>query len=199
MWLVMNQSNTSPFLAGLAVLSVVLLTGCQSPLFEGTIFAPQPDTAGARLRLAQEQANIDAARNQARLEAIEQTQHQMETSLAALEKQARAATELRTDMAALRREMATLHAERDQLRKEIVDDLSARVAKIMAAQGASTPRTPTTSAGDKQAGRLHKVERGQNLSVIAKAYKTTTEAIMKANNMTNPNQLREGMELFIPE
>jgi LysM repeat protein len=169
-------------------------------MFEGTVFAPRPDVEGARQRLAQEQASIEATRNQARLDAVEQAQRQLEASLAAIETQARAEAGLRTEVNALRREVAGLRAERDQLRKEIVDDLSARIGKLMAAQGGgSSSRVPTVPAGGRQAGRLHKVERSQTLSEIARAYKTTVDAVMKANNMTNPNQLREGQELFIPE
>jgi hypothetical protein len=194
----MNQRIALAVSPCLALVAAALLTGCQSPMFEGTVFAPQPDTEGARLRLAQDQASIDAARNRARLDAVEQGQRQLEASLAAMESQSRAAAGLNAEVAALRRDVTALRAERDQLRKEIVDDLSARVAKIMAAQGASTSRQPSP-APRAQSGRLHKVERGQTLSVIARAYKTTVEAVMKANNMTNPNQLREGMELFIPE
>lgn len=43
----------------------------------------------------------------------------------------------------------------------------------------------------------HKVRSGETLSGIAKKYGTSVSAIMRANNLTNPNYLRVGMSLRI--
>jgi len=193
----MKRHDIPLFFAVMVLAAVMLSAGCRSPVFEGTVFAPQPDTEGARLRMAHEQIGMDAARTQARLDALEQTQRQTEAALSALDNQVRAEAALRSEVAALRRDVAALRADREKLRKEIVEDLSARIGKLMAAQTGGG--SATGGGGRQQAGRLHKVERGQTLSEIVRAYKTSLDVVLRANNMTNPNQLREGQELFIPE
>jgi LysM repeat protein len=45
----------------------------------------------------------------------------------------------------------------------------------------------------------HVVQAGETLLSIAVQYDTTTQAIMEANNLTDPNYLRVGQELVIPE
>ncbi len=47
--------------------------------------------------------------------------------------------------------------------------------------------------------RKHVVLAGETLLGIAQQYNTTTQAIMQANNLSDPNFLRVGQELVIPE
>ncbi|HNS02143.1 MAG TPA: LysM peptidoglycan-binding domain-containing protein [Anaerolineae bacterium] len=47
--------------------------------------------------------------------------------------------------------------------------------------------------------RKHVVLAGETLLAIAQQYNTTTQAIMAANNLSDPNFLRVGQELIIPE
>lgn len=47
--------------------------------------------------------------------------------------------------------------------------------------------------------RKHVVLAGETLLGIAQQYNTTTQAIMEANNLSNPDVLRVGQELIIPE
>lgn len=59
--------------------------------------------------------------------------------------------------------------------------------------GVSPTPAPTATV------RKHVVRAGETLLGIALQYNTTTQAIMQANNITNPNLLRVGQELVIPE
>jgi len=47
--------------------------------------------------------------------------------------------------------------------------------------------------------KVHVVQKGENLSLIAAKYHVSRTAIIKANNLTNPNLLRVGKRLTIPE
>jgi|SRR5208282_2298724 len=73
----------------------------------------------------------------------------------------------------------------------------------------STPSVTTnaatggSSAGGKENGYEYKVAAGDNLSIIAKAYrdqgiKMTADQILKANPGLNPNSLKVGQKIFIP-
>lgn len=57
---------------------------------------------------------------------------------------------------------------------------------------------PYAAGGASASGRTHTVASGENLSRIAQRYGTTTDAIMRANNITNPNFVRAGQQLTIP-
>jgi hypothetical protein len=47
-------------------------------------------------------------------------------------------------------------------------------------------------------GRSHTVASGENLSKIARRYGVTADALMRANNLTDPNFIRAGQTLTIP-
>jgi len=47
-------------------------------------------------------------------------------------------------------------------------------------------------------GRTHTVASGENLSKIARRYGVTTDALMRANNLTDANFIRAGQTLTIP-
>jgi LysM repeat protein len=74
----------------------------------------------------------------------------------------------------------------------------------------STPTVTTnppagglTSPGGKQSGFEYSIQRNDNLSIIAKAYrdqgiKVTTDQILKANPGLDPKNLKVGQKIFIP-
>jgi len=45
----------------------------------------------------------------------------------------------------------------------------------------------------------HVVQRGETLHAIARQYGTTVDAIVQANNITNPNRVNAGTSLLIPQ
>jgi len=47
--------------------------------------------------------------------------------------------------------------------------------------------------------RIHTVQKGESLSVIAKQYGVTVKAIAEANNITNTNLIKINQKLIIPE
>ncbi|MEO7836105.1 MAG: LysM peptidoglycan-binding domain-containing protein, partial [Acidimicrobiales bacterium] len=47
-------------------------------------------------------------------------------------------------------------------------------------------------------GSLHRVSAGENLARIATKYETTVAALVDANNLKNPNLIREGGDLQVP-
>lgn len=56
---------------------------------------------------------------------------------------------------------------------------------------------PASSSGSS-ASTTHTVKEGQNLTVIAKKYGTTVDALVKANGISNPNLIYVGQVLRIP-
>ena len=105
----------------------------------------------------------------------------------------RKASDQRLDQ--LEQQLAQLNQARAGDRQQIVDQLSKQMAKVMQS---ARPAAPSRS-GVSEYGREHLVEPGQTLSEIARAYGVSIQAVIKANNMSNPNALRAGQTLFIPD
>lgn len=114
------------------------------------------------------------------------------------------------DVAALRAEVAELKSsirrDQDQMRREIVNDLSKRVAAIASSSAVSRPAPPPPApaarpappAADVGPHYEYVVEKGQTLDFIAKGFGTTRAKILAANPGLKPNVLRVGQKLIIP-
>lgn len=100
----------------------------------------------------------------------------------------------------LNRRLAAEAAARERDRKVILDS----VATMLKSSGSGRSSTGSSSSSSARRtttarqGVLHKVESGETLSAIATAYKVSSSAILDANGLKNPNQLRVGQELVIP-
>ncbi len=95
--------------------------------------------------------------------------------------------------------LATLDKAREQDRQLILDQLSNRMAEIMRSHAPPKGSTPKSSGQVSGVGYEHVVKLGDTLSGIASAYGVSARAIIDANDLKNPNHLREGQKLFIPK
>ena len=96
----------------------------------------------------------------------------------------------------LEQQIQQLAKARETDRKQIVDQLSAQMAKIMKS---NRPSGRSQRSSGSECGREDLVVPGQTLSEIARAYSVSINAIIKANHMKTPNPLRAGQPLFIPD
>ncbi len=191
--------------------------GCAGPMFEGTIFEMQPrnDPEMARIKTNTQQMSVDFRQLSEQLSVINHNQELLQARMDRIEAGMAATPKSQDEITALRRDMQLIRAERETLKKEITDDLAARIEKIaarqqaeinaarasMTSQSASAPRAQPggSSSAAGRSGYEHKVERGQTLSEIARGYGKSVDAIMKANKITNPSSIRAGQVLFIPD
>jgi len=78
------------------------------------------------------------------------------------------------------------------MRQELITQLSEKISQLMKTTAAApTPRL--------QSGYEHTVGPGETLSEIARAYKVKMSAIVEANQLSRPDNLKVGQKLFIPE
>jgi membrane-bound lytic murein transglycosylase D len=56
-----------------------------------------------------------------------------------------------------------------------------------------------TQSTQKSSSSVHRVKKGQTLTVIAKQYKTSVKAIARLNNIKNPRKIKAGQVLKIPK
>ncbi len=106
---------------------------------------------------------------------------------------------LETRLADLERQVAQLAQQREQDKKEIVDSLSQRIAKLMQESGASKAPAGQKKSTRSEYGYEHEVKAGETLSEIATAYGVSVSVIIRENALKDPNHLRAGQKLFIPE
>lgn len=180
--------------AGVLVLSG---TGCRT-MWEGTPFAPRPDNTAARMAYTLQQTERDMARLKARVDGFEKRSELLEARIIAAEGQAREVARLREELHGYREDLKAVQVEIPRSMgvtiKKMLDDQQAQT--LAQVQRALATSRPAVSA--RQSGYNHTVAPGQTLSLIAREYKIAVDAIMKANDLKNANQIRVGQVLFIP-
>jgi predicted nucleic acid-binding Zn-ribbon protein len=190
----MNISGGSTLL-----LAAVLLAGCKT-FYQNPQYASSNRQEAVRVEMARQQEARDLDVMKAKTESVDDHLQQLDTRMDRLEGALREAGTPQTDIAGLRRDIEQLRAERETLKKEVVDELSREIAKLLAAQPAPASRGSSASRASQgqQSGYEHKVQAGQTLSEIASAYKVPVDKIKKANNMSS-DTIRVGQVLFVPD
>ncbi len=186
-----------------AVSGLALLSGCQH--FDGTPFERKPDPKVTKLAISTQQTNNEVRHLAEQMAEMNRIQIELDLRLQRLESKLSGGASS-DDILAVKRDIQMIRTERDTLKKEITDDLVARIDKVVSRAGSTasavkSPGTSTTSTTSARArtGYNHTVEKGQTLSEIARGYGKTVDAIMKANNLKTSNTIRPGQVLFIPD
>lgn len=183
-----------------AISGLALLSGCQ--YFDGTPFERKPDPKVTKLAISTQQTNNEVRHLAEQMAEMNRIQIELDLRLQRLEaKLSGGATT--DDISAIKRDIQMIRTERDTLKKEITDDLVARIDKVVSRAGSTSTavKQPSTSSTSTRArtGYNHTVEKGQTLSEIARGYGKSVDAIMKANNLKTTNTIRPGQVLFIPD
>jgi LysM repeat protein len=168
----------------LLVMGLAALAGCATLT---------PDPVPARVQLGGVDTDVKALqewRQEARLEQESQARdiEQLRKQLKDLE------SAFREHQQSVRVQIQDLEVARERDKKEIVDELAKKLATM---QSVLAPPAPSPAA--QKSGYEHVVKAGENLSEIAKAYKVSLDAILKANQLKDGNQIRVGQKLFIPD
>ena len=189
----------------LLALSAAALSGCET-LYTAPSRRQEADTAAMRAAMERQQLSRDTEIAKAAAQSAEVQLQQLDMRLSRLEdglRQARSAegadiAALQREVAAIKGETASLRADRDALKKEIVGEISAEVAKLLAAQQKSAAAAAQAAQAQSQSGYEHKVQAGQTLSAIAQVYGVPVEKIKRANGLQS-DVIRVGQVLFIPD
>ena len=176
--------------------------------------AMSQDTAAARAAFQQQQALAEVPRLVQQFDLLVQNQDAIVTRLQRLEQNAGPDQNMQAEIAALQAEIAELKAAipqmKEAMRREIVNDLAGRIAKMTpppppppapAPVAVAPARATTRSAPPPPPVGPHYeyvVEPGQTLSLIAKGFDTTVAKILAANPGLKANNLRVGQKLIIP-
>lgn len=182
------------------IAAAALFSGCETISGSTNMRRQEADAAALRASMERQQMarDVDVARSA--VQSAEVRLDQLETRLSRIEAgQGMLATSsevvaMRRDLDAARSEIAAVKADRATLKKEVIDEISKEVAALLAKQ---RPQ-PTPRQSASQTGYEHKVQAGQTLSDIARAYGVTVEKIKQANNLKS-DIIRVNQTLFIPD
>ena len=124
---------------------------------------------------------------------IKQVQSTLKDRLSDLEKElAESADKRQGDFNALRAEIRALGSSTEKKINAILEEVgreNERLLKQISRKGKSA----------YMQGYEHVVKAGDTLSSIAHQYKVKVKAIVEANQIENPNSLRVGQKIFIPQ
>jgi len=87
-----------------------------------------------------------------------------------------------------------LNAVLDEVTREN-ERIMAQISKISSHKRTSSKRSSVLTSKDG----IHVIQSGETLSEIASAYNTTIDELMDANDIDDPNKVRVGQELIVPE
>lgn len=107
--------------------------------------------------------------------------------------------DLARQVESLRAAVAAESSERVQGEKRIYDDIVRKMTDIAKQQQAAAAKNAAAAQRTYGSGWEHEVKPGESLSAIAAAYRVKVDAIVRANEIKNPNALRAGQKLFIPD
>jgi LysM repeat protein len=135
-----------------------------------------------------------------RVEAVElelqRLENQVETARSGQDAQVRAQIEQ------LESRIKGVETARENDKREIIDKLTAKITEIVSKSAGSSSgaaKRQNTKRSSSDVGYEHEVKPGESLSAIASAYGVTVKVVMDNNGITDPNKLRVGQKLFIPQ
>lgn len=175
-------------------LTIPLLTGCET-------LAQQRAREEMRRREDMLVMQESSQRVEARIEALEFEIGALRRELDRVQQDTLRATEMEMETLEGRvntteRKVASLESNRARDRQEIIDTLSKKMADVLQRTASSSS---SRSGRRSEYGYEHVVKSGETLSEIASAYGVSVKTIIEENNITNPNLLRAGQVLFVPE
>lgn len=92
------------------------------------------------------------------------------------------------------RQIRTLEGEIESLHSQ----LALERRRSRGAEPSAAPAAPLTPANSAESAASYTVKTGDTLSSIARRYRTSAEALMKSNGITDPTKLRVGQKLTLP-
>lgn len=142
-------------------------------------------------RLSKLRADVDAI--QASQQQIQQDLKQVQAQVAELHQSGPSASV--NDLQALDARVKALDAARETDKKVILDQLAKELAAMSGSHSGGGAATPSTGAAN---GNEYVVQKGDNLTLIAKNNGVTVADLRKANNLTS-DSLKVGQKLAIPQ
>jgi len=195
------EAGTDVFFAGrvrMKVTTIISIMGLALVLLAGCQTTPRGMEAETRREEWEDSLSRRLASIESRLFELEsglarqyREQQEIDGRLAKLTSTVGAAQ--REEIESLRKELAAARGETEKKIAAILEEVARENERILQAI-----RAARGTAAYAQ-GYEHVVRSGETVSTIARDYGTTVSAIVEANQLANPNAIRVGQILFVPE
>ena len=178
------------------MLCLLVITGCADML-------TQTDNSRAREQYEYQSLKNDFDSLKERLNIIEVSQERLQAELIQI-KSGQDQTGVQNKIAELEALLRVTEASRIKMKQDIIDDLSPKIAELLkknlhnSSSSSTDNRSVKVQPGSHNSGAFHIVEAGQTLTQIAKQYNVSSDELMKANGISDPNKIRQGQKLIIP-
>ena len=192
----MKLSN-SRFLSigSLVLMATSLLTGCVTVDSRSSRAEEREDMLILESKVQKASGNIEGLQME-----VQRLQGQMDTIRSGSSQSAQSQTQaMQAALDDFDRRIRLLETAREKDKQEIIDRISAKMADIVKASAPARSTKKTSKRAMSDTGYEHEVKPGETLSDIAAAYGVKTSVIIEVNDLKNPNQLKVGQKLFIPE
>jgi len=176
--------------------------------------AQQPD---ARAAYQQQQAIQEVQRLAQQFDQMESNFESISARMNRLEN-GNSAADMRAEISGLKAQIAEIKREQENMRREIVAEISRKMAGLLAQRQPPAASTPAPANNGRAAGGTgaksqpakptravpegpyyeHVVVAGQTLTEIAKGYETTVQKILAANPGLKANALKVGQKVIVP-
>ncbi len=177
-------------LPAVIALAMAAFSGCHAP--HHTRSSPDPRI---QTEIGNLQQSVERLHNR-----MEVVQHEQERLLRELEQLRRDSDKQSKDLRDMRSNTQNrfdeIDRERAADRKFIIEEMTGRIGQHLART--SSAGRSSGGAGPER-GRYHEVRAGETLSEIAVAYGVHLNVVLQANDIENPDRLRVGQRLFIPD
>lgn len=176
---------------------IMLIGMMMAALMTGGCVTLVDQASMARQQADWESMCADIQRLNERINGLQLEQQALTREIEALRRAPREDLATKNRLDTMERQLVAVNAARESDRREIVTELSRKVATIVggASGGSSSGRGSSSSA---ETGYEHVVKSGETLSAIAAAYKVSSSSIKKANALKS-DMVRVGQKLFIPQ
>ena len=146
----------------------------------------------------QNQAFAEMQRVSGQVDVLQSNLGDLQKRIGALEGGGDASKGVRQELDALKASIAELRREMQQMRGEIVKDLSGKMVQIQKQMQPPPAPKPTTTKVVIGPHQEYTVQSGDTLSLISQAFDTTVSKIKEMNNLKGDG-LRVGQKLNVPK
>ncbi len=176
----------------IAAAALILLAGCQTTRQKQAAAQRQNWEDSTSRRLLNVENRIRELENN--LAFLRREQNTIDSQLARfLNDSSSVGAAQRAEIESLRDELKKTREANQQKMAIILEEVARENERIL-----KSIRAGRGTSGYAQ-GYEHVVRSGETVSTIARQYGTTVEAIVQANELANPNSIRVGQILFVPE
>jgi LysM repeat protein len=176
---------------------ILPLLGLAGALAGGcTTLATERQMQAARSQTQLDTLQMEVRRLQARVDGMAQAQQDIYQDMDRLRSELAGSDQaLDGRLDAVEQRLVQAEAAREQMKREIVDGITKQMSEMLRS---ARPAAPAASTRVEE-GYEHVVQTGETLSEIAAAYGVSVAVIVRTNNLKNPDSIRVGQKLFIPE